>query len=185
MATARGQTHFRSFRAAAGLFGVPTAQPQISAYVVKATSPLGIQFPSSATLTGKGSDSLQSLRLFLHSSWLKLAIWVGRYLSEVCEETTVGCLVVRAAAELLAKCSVDFGWPNENCWWDKLNTGGIGWDALWHNQDELPETIMVFSFEKARLEFFQECIISSSCCHVSWQSHLTFGRLAWMSIPLE
>lgn len=90
----------------------------------------------------------------------------------------MGCLVVRAAAELLAKCSIDLGWPNENCWWDKLNRGGIGWDALWHNQDELLETIMVFSFEKSRLEFFQECIISSSRCHVSWQSHLTFGRLA-------
>jgi len=37
--------------------------------------------------------------------------------------------------------------------------GGIEWDALWHDREELPETIMVFLFEKSCLELFQECMI--------------------------
>lgn len=51
-----------------------------------------------------------------------------------------------------------------------------GWDALWHNHEELLELIMVFSFEKSHLQFFQECVVWRSCCHVPWLAHLTSGR---------
>lgn len=37
--------------------------------------------------------------------------------------------------------------------------GGMEWDVLWHDHEELPETITVLSSEKSNLEFFQECII--------------------------
>lgn len=63
---------------------------------------------------GKGNGSFQNLRLSLPSSWLILAIWVSWCLTEVYEETTEGCFMVRAAAELVAACSIAFGWPNEN-----------------------------------------------------------------------